>query len=182
MIEYILVAQEMNTWLPEKRAKYNAKRRKKDLDFVYANWNLPKEMTEATINIADVPAKVAKKYKRAVTIHSSDWAMKDEEYCVKHREMVARGDREGHQNSVFHHATSILVQMHRVLPTYQLKTIIDVLSDFRSGGGGKGGASNYRYWVNHRLLAFYNHAMGEDIDDELCPRHSNKALSLLPKC
>ena len=27
---------------------------------VYSNWNLPKEMTDATINIADVPAKVAK--------------------------------------------------------------------------------------------------------------------------
>ena len=59
----------MNTWLPEKRSKYNDKRRKKDLDLVYSNWNLPNDMMNSTIHISEVPAKVAKKYKRAVAIH-----------------------------------------------------------------------------------------------------------------
>ena len=61
--------------MPEKRAKYNAKRRQKDLDFVYSNWNLPKEMTDATINIADVPAKVAKVRARLAFLYNpSCWA------------------------------------------------------------------------------------------------------------
>ena len=68
----------MDTWLPEKRAKYNAKRRQKDLEYVYSNWNLPKEMMDATINIADVPAKIAKKHKRILTVHDRDWDYKNE--------------------------------------------------------------------------------------------------------
>jgi len=166
------MVKEMNTWLPEKGAKYNAKRRQKDLDLVYSNWDLPKEMTKATINIAYVPAKVAKKYKRAVAIHSNDWAMKNEEYRVKYKDMVSRGDKEDSRNIAFHHTTSTLVQMDRVLPTYHSKTIIDIPSDFRkrggeiSGGGGKGSAFNYRFWNIQRLASYYHGVTGRDIDDE----------------
>jgi hypothetical protein len=169
------------TWLHEKRAKYNAKRRQKDLDFVYSNWNLPKEMTENKINIADVPSKVAKKYKRAVAVHGYDWCKKNDEYCSKFQEM------EGSmaESFAFAHSTSTLEQMRKVLPSYQSLTIVDIPTDFRKYSiyicdreisGKKGSALSYLFWNNHRLAVYY----GKQTDDELSLRYANEALSLLP--
>ena len=126
-----LQMMKMGTWLPEKRAKYNAKRRQKDLDFVYTNWNLPKEMTDATIHISEVPAKVAKKYKRAIDIHWQDWRSKNADYFAKHNELQAKGLHGENGKLVFQHNTSTLAQMNIVLPKYQSKTIINIPKDFR---------------------------------------------------
>mmetsp|Transcript_18391 Transcript_18391/g.27750 ORF Transcript_18391/g.27750 Transcript_18391/m.27750 type:complete len:481 (+) Transcript_18391:70-1512(+) len=177
-----------NTWLPEKRAKYNAKRRQKDLDLVYSNWDLPLEMTETKINIADVPAKVAKKFKRAVAVHGNEWKRKDIEFCAKTREMESRGHPTAESmRFAFAHGTSTLEQMRKVLPTYQSRTIIDIPPDFRKFSSniwereisGNGSALNYLFWNNYRLAAYYN-GPGERTNDDLCLRYVNEALSLLP--
>lgn len=180
----------MNTWLPEKRSKYNDKRRKKDLDFVYSNWNLPNDMMNSTIHISEVPAKVAKKYKRAVAIHGNDWYLKNEEYCAKVGVLESRGDKEDAANHCFRHATSTLAQMHKVLPTYESKTIIDIPANFRKFSsdilgreisGVKGSAIGYLFWNSYRLAVYYNGDKGRGYDDELCLRYANEALSLLPQ-
>lgn len=90
---HLLVALQINstTWLPEKRAKYNDKRRQKDLDLVYSNWDLSKEMTETMINIADVPAK-AKKFKRVVAVHGYEWGRGRIRSTAIRLEIWSRGD------------------------------------------------------------------------------------------
>ena len=90
---HLLVALQINstTWLPEKRAKYNDKRRQKDLDLVYSNWDLSKEMTETKINIADVPAK-AKKFKRVVAVHGYEWGRGRIRSTAIRLEIWSRGD------------------------------------------------------------------------------------------
>ena len=121
----------MHTWLPEKRAKYNAKRRQKDLDFVYSNWNLPHDVLATKINVADVPAKVAKKHKRAVAAHGYEWYMKDTEYSAKVQEMESRGSFAEATSYSIAYGTSTIEQMQKVLPTYQSRTIVDIPPDFR---------------------------------------------------
>ena len=178
---------EMGTWLPEKRAKYNSKRRQKDLDFVYTNWNLPKEMTDATIHISEVPTKVAKKYKRAIDIHWQDWCLKNVDYCNKHYDGTQSKERG---KVVLQHNTSTLAHMRTVLPKYQSKTIIDIPKDFRKFStdlmgknisGSKASAAVYQYWNHQRLATYYNGGKDWGHDDELCLRHANEALSLLPR-
>ena len=175
-----------STCLPEKRAKYNAKRRQKDLDLVYSNWYLPQEMTENKINIADVPEKVAKKFKRAVAVHGNEWKRKYIEFCAKIREM--EGGAESERLS-FSHGTSTLAQMRKVLPSYQSRTIVDIPPDFRKFSSsicereisGNGSALNYLFWNNYRLALYYHgNGWGERTNDELCLHHVNEALSLLP--
>jgi len=176
-----------NTFLPEKRAKYNAKRRQKDLDFVYSNWNLPQEMKETKINIADVPAKVAKKHKRAVAAHGYEWSRKDTEYSAKIQEIESRGSLDEAANYSIAHGTSTIEQMQKVLPTYQSRTIVDIPPDFRRFSSskicereisGNSSALNYLFW-NHYRLAMYHNYPGER-NDELSLLHANEALSLLP--
>ncbi|KAK1737532.1 hypothetical protein QTG54_011818 [Skeletonema marinoi] len=176
-----------DTWLPEKRAKYNAKRRQKDLDFVYSNWGLPQEKLETKINIADVPAKVAKKHKRAVAVHGYEWARMDKEYSVKVKEMESRGSLAEAVSYSIAHGTSTLEQMQQVLPTYQSRTIVDIPPDFRKFSSricereisGNCSALNYLFRNNYYLASYYNYA-GERTDDELSLHHVNEALSLLP--
>eukprot|EP00984_Skeletonema_dohrnii_P011393 scaffold4540_cov67-Skeletonema_dohrnii-CCMP3373.AAC.2 len=59
-----------DTWLPERRAGYNAKRRQKDLELISSIWNeaLP-NANDAVVHIADAPAITVKKHKRAVNAH-----------------------------------------------------------------------------------------------------------------
>ena len=187
---------KMGTWLPEKRAKYNAKRRQKDLDFVLYTWNLPKEMTDATIHISEVPAKVAKKYKRAIDTHWQDWRSKNIDYCDKATKLQQLLPKDGGPvgnrgvditRLITHHTTTTLAHMRTVLPKYQSKTIIDIPKDFRKFStelmdrdisGSKGSAAVYQYW-NHERLAV-NHTSYTK-KDELCLQHANEALSLLPQ-
>ena len=64
------MSQKMNgMWLPEQKTLYNSKGRRRDLEMIGKLWQLPKEVTDRTINLADVPAKLKKKYKRAVQVH-----------------------------------------------------------------------------------------------------------------
>ena len=62
-----------DTWLPERRARYNAKRRQKDLELIFSIWNeaLP-NAGDAVVHITDAPASTVKKYKRAVKVHRKD--------------------------------------------------------------------------------------------------------------
>eukprot|EP00984_Skeletonema_dohrnii_P026605 scaffold15955_cov78-Skeletonema_dohrnii-CCMP3373.AAC.2 len=176
----------MHTWLPEKRAKYNAKRRQKDLDFVYSNWNLPHDVLATKINIADVPAKVAKKHKRVVAAHGYEWYMKDTEYSVKVKEMESRGSFAEATSYSIAYGTSTIEQMQKILPTYQSRTIVDIPPDFRRFSSdicereisGNCSALNYLFWNHYRLAMCHNNP-GER-NDELCLHHVNEALSLLP--
>lgn len=174
----------MPTWLPEKRAKYNAKRRQKDLDFVYSNWNLPKEMAENKINIAYVPSKVAKKYKRVVAVHEYGWRTKNDEYNSKFQEMNCQKS----ESFAFALCASTLEQMRKVLPTYQSFTIVDIPPDFRKFSsdicdkeisGKNRSALCYLFWNNYRL-AYYYQELGGQTNYEISLRYANEALSLLP--
>lgn len=182
----------MISWLPEKRSTYNAKRREKDLNLVYDNWHLPEDMTCATINLADVPNKVAKKHRRVVAIHGHEWLRKNSEFCDKNGGLEARGEYKESRDLCLKHSESTLAQMRAVLPRYQSKTIIDIPADFRKFGteicgreisGSNGSAINFLYWNNYRLAVYHNGEEGEGIanNDELCLHYANKALSLLPK-
>lgn len=178
-----------HTWLPEKRAKYNAKRRQKDLDYVYSNWNLPRAMTETKINIAEVPRQVAKKHKRAIAVHGSEWTRDDAEYCSIVQEIESRSMAEA-ENYTIARCTSTIEQMGKVLPTYQSRTIVDIPSDFRKFRSkicereisGSCSALNYLFWNNYRLALHYNsrYSRGDSNNNELSLHHVNEALSLLP--
>ena len=72
-----------DTWLPERRGRYNAKRRQKDLELIFSIWNkaLAKSVDSyPVVNIADVPANIAKKYKRALKAHRNDLRRMDAEW------------------------------------------------------------------------------------------------------
>ena len=85
--------------------------------------------------------------------------------------------------------------MHKVLPKYQSKTIVDIPIDFRKYRSdicgreisGRGSALNYLFWNNQRLGAYYTGGMGglggeqNEQHVELSLQYTNQALSLLPK-
>lgn len=143
-------------------------------------------MTETKINITEVPAKVAKKHKRAVAVHGNEWTRKDAEYCAIVQEMEPRSMAEA-ENYTIARCTSTIEQMRKVLPTYQSRTIVDIPSDFRKFSSkisgreisGNCSALYYLLWNNFRLALYYN-SRGESNDNELSLRHVNEALSLLP--
>jgi len=144
-------------------------------------------MTDATVHISEVPSKVAKKYKRAIDIHWQDWCSKNIDYCNKHYDGTQSKERG---KVVLQHNTSTLAHMRTVLPKYQSKTIIDIPKDFRKFStdlmgkkisGSKASAAVYQYWNHQRLATYYNGGKDWGHDDELCLRHANEALSLLPQ-
>ena len=60
-------SEESQTLLsfPKERRRYNANRRATDLDSIFARWNiLSKQDVDDVINIAHLPKKTLKKYKR----------------------------------------------------------------------------------------------------------------------
>ena len=114
--------------MPERRARYNSKRREKDLDLIFSVWNrLPLKATENKINIANIPSKVAKKYRRAA-IHAYDWSRKDEIYQDEYAKNPS-GDR------MVAHSTEMLNLMQKHLPTHNSKVIVDVPQNFREKYG-----------------------------------------------
>ena len=110
-------------------------------------------------------------------------------------EMKSRGDLTGSASLCFTHCTNRLEQMHKVLPKYQSKTIVDISIDFRKYRSdicgreisGRGSALNYLFWNNQRLGAYYTGGMGglggeqNEQHVELSLQYTNQALSLLPK-
>ena len=71
-----------DTWLPERRARYNAKRRQKDLELIFSIWNeaLSNAAGSDSVHIANVPNSFVKKYKRALKVHHKDLMRLDEKW------------------------------------------------------------------------------------------------------
>lgn len=116
--------------MPERRARYNSKRREKDLHLIFSIWNtaLPQKATEDKINIADIPSKVARTYKRAVATHEYDWGRRDKIFQDEHEKNPSR-DR------MVTHATEMLDLVQKYLPMHNSKVIVDVPSNFREKYG-----------------------------------------------
>ena len=72
-----------DTWLPERRARYNGKRRQKDLELIFSIWNEALSNAagnDSVVHIADVPNSFVKKYKRALKVHYKDLMRLDEKW------------------------------------------------------------------------------------------------------
>ena len=135
-----------DTWLPEKRARYNSKRRKKDIELIFSIWNeatLPHSSQEV-VNIAHVPANIAKKYKRALKAHRSDLGRIDEEWTQEWNpyfeddRMVLRPDGSFVTPScdkMIPHAMKMLRLLKERFPTHKSKVIVDLPFNFRDRYG-----------------------------------------------
>ena len=136
-----------DTWLPERRARYNDKRRQRDLALIFSIWNeaLPNPGNEL-INIGDVPASTVKKYKRAVKVHRKDLMRIDfkwqkewnpfieiEEGCT-----VLGADGSITRSScdkMIPHSLKMLRLLKERIPTHKSKVIIDLPLNFRDSYG-----------------------------------------------
>ena len=141
-------------WLPEQKTLYNAKGRQRDLEMIGELWQLPKEVTDRTINLADLSAKVKKKYKRAVQVHGVAWKMEDDESTVTYEGLAS--DKQGEH--LISNATAMLDKMAKAVPTYESKVISDVPPDFRDyedrdgwDKAGKKGLTILRFWNTYRI-------------------------------
>jgi len=134
-----------DTWLPERRARYNAKRRQKDLELIFSIWNeaLP-NAGDAVIHIADAPASTVKKYKRAVNVHRKDLMRVDlqwqKEWNPYHEEghTVFRADGSIVRTScdkMVPHSFKMLRLLKERIPTHKSKVISDLPLNFRDSYG-----------------------------------------------
>ncbi len=133
-----------DTWLPEKRARYNSKRRKKDIELIFSIWNeaLPSHSSQV-VNIAHVPANITKKYKRALKAHGNDLRRIDEEwtkewnpYFEDDRMVLLDGSCVTPScDKMVPHAMKMLRLLKERFPTHKTKVIVDLPFNFRDRYG-----------------------------------------------
>ncbi len=137
-----------DTWLPERRGRYNAKRRQKDLELIFSIWNeAPSKIAHIypVINIAHVPTNIAKKYKRALKAHRNDLRRMDTEWEQEWRrnpliegidELLGLDGSYGTPpfscDKMVPHSTKMLRLLKERIPTHKSKVIVDLPLNFRN--------------------------------------------------
>ena len=170
--------QRMNgMWLPEQRTRYKSKRRRLDLEMIGELWQLPDEVMAQTINLADVPAKVQKKYRRALIVHGEAWKRKDSKSTLAYERLPR--DKQGEH--LLTNSRPMLEVMGKILPTYQSKMITDIPTNFRDSEGGwyraeDKGVTIVRFWNTYRIATVL--ANRDKPAESL--RFVDEALSLIP--
>lgn len=132
-----------DTWLPERRARYNTKRRQKDIELIFSIWNeaLPHSQV---VNIADVPANIAKKYKRALNANRRELRRVDEEWDKEYRKnpMIEHNVRNMDGSPKIYscekmvpHNLKMLRLLKERIPSHKSKVIVDLPFNFRDNYG-----------------------------------------------
>ena len=179
-------SQKLNgMWLPEQKTLYNSKGRRRDLEMIGELWQLPKEVTDRTINLVDVPTKLKKKYKRAVQVHGVALKMEDDEGTIVYEGLPSdkQGEHSVRGDHLISNSTAMLDKMAKSVPTYESKVISDIPPDFRDYGDREGwykaeakGLTVLRYWNTYRIAT----ALANRDKPVESLRYVDEALSLIP--
>ncbi len=146
-----LLRQDTNissdTWLPERRARYNAKRRQKDLELIFSIWNealSDAAGNDSVVHISNAPNSFVKKYKRALKVHHKDLMRLDEkwqeewDHIFEYSNKIYKSDGTcitSKCDKMIPHALKMLGLLKERIPAFKSKVIIDLPPNFRDSYG-----------------------------------------------
>ena len=145
--ELMKPSNSSDTWLPERRARYNAKRRQKDLELIFSitgTRHCPMQLAVIPSFISNVPNSFVKKYKRALKVHHKDLMRLDEKW-QKEWDHIFEYSNQIYQldgtcitpkcDKMIPHALRMLGLLKERIPAYRSKVISDLPPNFRDSYG-----------------------------------------------